>query len=135
MKTLQCSNDVFGWFSAATSASGHLDSASKRKTTAHLAQEIDATADYEGRDSCANDGEERDGADVLEEVPLKTQEGTWRRAGYLVQWVLRNTQTLFTCKVGHSTGTQGTHWSTFFFFPFFLSFPLEVPADCLNRSQ
>lgn len=39
--------------------------------TAHLSQEIDATADYEGRDGCADDGEERDGADVLEEVTLK----------------------------------------------------------------
>lgn len=37
----------------------------------HLPQEIDATADDEGRDRRANDSEERDGADVLEEVSLK----------------------------------------------------------------
>lgn len=49
----------------------HLD-CQEAKTTAHLSQEIDATADYKGRDSRADDGEERDRADVLEEVTLKS---------------------------------------------------------------
>lgn len=52
--------------------------------TAHLSQEIDAPADYEGRDGRADDGEERDRADVLEEVALKTYRGTQQRAS---SWV------------------------------------------------
>lgn len=67
---IQCPIDIFGCFLQLPQRADHLDSG-EAKTTAHLSQEIDATADYEGRDSCADDGEERDGADVLEEVTLK----------------------------------------------------------------
>lgn len=75
--------------------------------TAHLSQEIDATADYEGGDSRADDGEERDRADVLEEVTLKrTRAHSRGRVQRLSGFVIWNMRTLFICKVGHSTGTQ-----------------------------
>lgn len=67
---IQCSIEIFGCFPQLPPRADHLHSR-EAKTTAHLSQEIDATANYEGRDSCADDGEERDGADVLEEVTLK----------------------------------------------------------------
>lgn len=42
----------------------------RNSLSSHLPQEIDTSTDYEGRDSRANHGEERNGADVLEEVTL-----------------------------------------------------------------
>lgn len=123
---IQCSIDIFGCFLQLPPQADHLDSG-EAKTTVHLSQEIDATADYEGRDSCADDGEERDGTDVLEEVTLNVQGHTAEGKFIGIVGVLCNTRTLFICKVGHSTGTQ-EHIGLFYFF-------FEMSAHCLNWSQ
>lgn len=47
-----------------------------KRYAAHLTQEVDAPAHDEGRDGRADHGEESDGADVLEEVPLNIHEHT-----------------------------------------------------------
>lgn len=39
----------------------------------HLSEEINASSDYEGRDSCADHSKERNGSNVLEEVSLNNQ--------------------------------------------------------------
>lgn len=93
---------------------------------AHLSQEIDATADDEGRDGRADDGEERDGADVLEEVTLKRTRAHGRAEGEFLGLVGVLCNALFICKVGHSTGTQ-EHISLVLCF--------QLSAHCLNWSQ
>lgn len=118
-------------FSAATSASRHLDSL-EAKTTAHLPQEIDATADYEGRDSCADDGEERDGADVLEEVPLKRGRA---RGGRQVISFSGCCVTRRHCLYAKLDTAQVHRNTLVCFFCFVFFFFLEMPTDCLNWSQ
>lgn len=59
------------------SACGHIWLwAVRRWIDPHLSEEIDASSDYEGRDSCADHSEERNGANVLEEVSLNIQKHT-----------------------------------------------------------
>lgn len=59
----------------------------RNSLSSHLPQEIDTSTDYEGRDSRADYGEERNGADVLEEVTLNMR-GHTAEDGFmgLVPW-------------------------------------------------